>query len=94
MITKREKIEFKWTNSEDDFYLCFVLGYDLMKKDFEQCENKCCDDVFDVCKIIVKAFYVSDEIQNLSMSTYDALEEFLINHQTDIDELLNKKLSI
>lgn len=82
---KRE--EFK----EDDYYLVFVLGYDLLHDKIMKCEERTCDCVFDAMKTIIEMFYESEEIKNFSLSTYDALQQFLENQSFAIDmELFNQ----
>lgn len=80
-------MSFEFTKSEDDYYLVFVLGYDLLQKELYEIP---CDDCFNICKHIVKWFYKSEEIQDLSMSTYQALQEFILNNQNDIDCLIDE----
>ncbi len=77
---------------EDEYYLVFVLGYDLLHDKLMQCDEKACDLVFDTLKDIVKVFLDSAEIEDYSLSTYDALRRFLNNNAIEIDRLLFNNL--
>lgn len=68
--------------TKDDYYLVFVLGYDLLQK--ELCGIPC-DYCFDICTNIIKWFHKSEEINDYSMSLYQALETFILHNQNDID---------
>lgn len=82
-----EREEFK----EDDYYLVFVLGYDLLHDKIMKCEDKTCDNVFNTMKRIVEMFNESKEAKNFRVSTYDALQQFLENQSFAIDmELFNQ----
>lgn len=85
-----ERFEKKFT--EDEYYLAFVLGYDLLHDDILQCEEKACDIVFDTMCEIVELFLNSKENKMYNMSTYDALKEFLRNNKLQIDIILYNKL--
>ena len=84
-----EREVFTFIGNEDDYYLVFVLGYDLLQKDLYKIP---CDDCFNICKDIIKWFYKSEEIHDFSMSTYQALEEFITNNQNDIDCMIDEYL--
>lgn len=76
---------------EDDYYLVFVLGYDLLHDKIMKCEDKSCDNVFETMKTIITMFYESKESKNFYKSTYEALQDFLENHSFDVDmELYNQ----
>lgn len=77
---------------EDEYYLIFVLSYDLLHGKLSQCDEKACDLTFDTMKEIVKLFLDSAENKNLALSTYDALREFLRNNEIEIDRLLFNNL--
>lgn len=83
---KRE--EFK----EDDYYLVFVLGYDLLHDKIMKCKDKTCDNVFNTMKRIVEMFNESKEAKDFNLSTYDALKKFLENQSVAIDTLLFNEL--
>lgn len=78
--------------TEDEYYLVFVLGYDLLQKELMKCENKCCDDVFDTMKEIIKLFLKSEECKNLAYSTYEALKLFLENNIQAVKMILFNSL--
>lgn len=78
--------------NEDEFYLIFVLGYDLLHNELMKCDNKCCDDVFDTLKEIVELFLNSEEYKKLAYSTYDALKLFLENNIQAIKMILFNSL--
>lgn len=77
---------------EDEFYLIFVFGYDLLHNELMKCDNKFCDDVFDTLKEIVELFLKSEECKNFAYSTYDALQLFLENHKQEIKMILFNEL--
>lgn len=78
--------------AEDEYYLVFVLGYDLLHDEIMKCDNKCCDDVFDTLKEIVELFLKSEEYKNLADSTYDALKLFLENNLQAVKMILFNSL--
>lgn len=76
---------------EDDYYLVFVLGYDLLHDKIMKCEEKACDIVFYTMQTIIEMFYISDEAKDFSLSTYDALKQFLENNNFAVEmELYNQ----
>lgn len=77
---------------EDEYYLVFILGYDLLHEDIMKCDNKFCDDVFDTLKEIVELFLKSEECKNLAYSTYKALELFLKNNMQAVKTILFNSL--
>lgn len=84
----RKEIVFE----EDEYYLVFVLGYDLLHDKLEQCEERACDYVFDTLKDIVKLFLDSAECKDFTLSTYDALGWFIDNNEIEIDRILFNNL--
>lgn len=78
--------------SEDEYYLTFVLGYDLLYNELMKCDNKCCDDVFDTLKEIVVLFLNSEECRNLAYSDYEALQLFIKNNMQMIKTILFNSL--
>lgn len=77
---------------EDEYYLVFVLGYDLLHDKLSQCDEKACDLTFDTMKEIVELFLDSVIIKDLSLSTYDALRKFLENNDLVINQILFNNL--
>lgn len=73
---------------EDEYYLVFVLDYDLLHDEIMKCDNKCCDDVFDTLKEIVVLFLNSEEYKNFAYSTYEALQLFINNNMQMIKTIL------
>ena len=78
--------------NEDEFYLIFIFGYDLLHNELMKCDNKFCDDVFDTLKEIVELFLKSEECKNLAYSTYDALKLFLENNIQAVKMILFNSL--
>nr|DAK86231.1 MAG TPA: hypothetical protein [Caudoviricetes sp.] len=78
--------------TEDEYYLVFVLGYDLLHEDIMQCVEHACDIVFDTMAEIIELFLNSEENRNLALSTYDALRKFLSNNKLQIDTILYNNL--
>lgn len=77
---------------EDEYYLVFVLGCDLLHEDIMKCDNKCCDDVFDTLKEIVVLFLNSEECRNLAYSDYEALQLFIKNNMQMVKTTLFNSL--
>lgn len=78
--------------TEEEYYLTFVLGYDLLHDEIMKCDNKCCDDVFDTLKEIIVLFLNSEECKNLAYSTYEALQLFSKNNMQAIKMILFNSL--
>lgn len=78
--------------TDDEYYLVFVLGYELLHAEIMKCDNKCCDDVFDTLKEIIVLFLNSEECRNLAYSTYEALRLFLKNNMQAIKMILFNSL--
>lgn len=87
-IYNKQKEKF----NEDEFYLIFVFGYDLLHNELMKCDNKCCDDVFDTLKEIVVLFLNSEECRNLAYSDYEALQLFIKNNMQVIKTILFNSL--
>lgn len=77
---------------ENDYYVLFVLGYDLLHAELMKCDNKFYDDVFDTLKEIVELFLKSEEYKNFAYSTYDALKLFLENNIQAVKMILFNSL--
>ncbi len=61
---------------DDRDYIMFVLGYDLLNKDFSNSSNPECDIVYHKCKQIAEDFLKSD--YNLTTeSLYEALVVYI-----------------
>lgn len=78
--------------AEDEYYLVFVLGYELLHNEITKCDNKCCDDVFDTLKEIIVLFLNSEECKNFAYSTYEALQLFIKNNMQVIKTILFNSL--
>lgn len=59
-------------------YVVFVLGYDLIQKELKK-RQLACDEAFDICEWITKDFGKSEEKKDLTISEYDALQNFINN---------------
>lgn len=64
---------------ENFYYLCYVLGYDLLHNKLIEQEFNDCDTTFEFCKIVVSQFLESEENKNINKSQYDCLVEFIEN---------------
>lgn len=78
--------------TEDEYYLVFVLGYDLLHDEIMKCDNKCCNNVFDALKEIIVLFLNSEECRNLAYSDYEALQLFIKNNMQMIKTILFNSL--
>lgn len=75
------------------YYLCYVLGYDLLNKELKQsCWNEC-DTTFEVCEKIITKFLKSEENANTTKSQYDSLIEYLENNKSEIINILTRFLN-
>lgn len=77
---------------EQDAYIIYVFGYDLLQNKLKQCEYKECDTTFDTLKEILKMYKGSKEFYNWNKSLYDTLVEFINNYEFEIDTLLFNRL--
>lgn len=79
-------------NKDNFYYLCYVLGYDLLHSELINGYFNECDTTFEACKEIIIKFLKSEENKNTNKSQYDALVEFIENNIKYIDETLSKHL--
>ena len=76
--------------NENFYYLCYVLGYDLLHDDLINTYFNDCDTTFQVVEEIVKKFLKSEENANLNKSQYDCLVDFITNNKDYITKTLDK----
>lgn len=85
------------TKQEEFDYAVFVLGYDLLQKDFAESDKPECDIVHGKCVSIAKKFYDAEfSINNTfvkyceqNKSLYDCLVDFTSNEAVDIESFIN-----
>ena len=77
--------------NEDCYYLCYVLGYDLLHSEYLKSKTTECDSTWEISKKIINEFLQSKELQNTNLSTYDALQEFLRNNKKLINKIINEE---
>lgn len=77
---------------EQDAYIIYVFGYDLLQNKLKQCEQRECDTTFDTLKEILKMYKGSKESFDWNKSLYDTLVEFINNYEFEIDTLLFNRL--
>ena len=82
---KIEEKRRKFAKIEDNYYLTFVLGYDLLQADLNGLP---CDTCFKICKNIIFDFLASEELKNYSLSTYDCLQNYINNNYNTIKEYI------
>jgi len=76
------------TNAVDtENYFIFVLGYDLLHNVLNGIE---CDTAYEICEYVYRQFTYSDELKDFTMSGYDALQKFLENNKSEIENDLSK----
>lgn len=75
-------------NNKSILYYVFVLGYDLLQNDLKGLEN---DEAFKICYKIIELFNNSQEFNNMDLSCYDALKDFLENNNKLISKIINKE---
>lgn len=76
--------------NEDYYYLCYVLGYDLLHNEYKKIKTTECDITWEISKKIINEFLQSEELQNTNLSTYDALQEFLRNNKKLINKIIKE----
>ena len=76
--------------NENFYYLCYVLGYDLLQDALDSSLFNDNTSTFNACKEIIKQFLTSKENKNISKSQYDALCEFLVNERELVSDILDK----
>lgn len=74
-------------NIDTKNYFIFVLGYDLLHNALNGIE---CDIAFEICEYVYRQFEYSDEFSNYRLSGYDALQKFLENNKSEIENDLSK----
>lgn len=67
--------------SYDLAYFAFILGYDLMHDELVKSWHPENDYCFDRCLTLAEEFMESDEYNDLSLSGYEALEEWIGNRK-------------
>ena len=77
---------------EQDAYIIYVFGYDLLQNKLKQCECKECDITFDILKEILGLYKTSKASHNWNKSLYDTLVEFINDYEFEIDTLLFNEL--
>lgn len=70
------------------FYCVFILGRDLLHEELKKLEN---DTAFEVCYKIIKMFDNSKEIDDMKLSCYEALEEYVKNNKKIIECIIQNK---
>jgi len=73
-----------------DYYLAFVLGYDLLQKELSESHISECDLSFDYCLELVKSFKESEEYMDMSRSTYDGLRDWIDYNYEEIIKGMNQ----
>jgi hypothetical protein len=66
-------------------YLAFVLGFDLLQEQLKE-HDLACDEAYDICKNIADDYLKSDYHKDLTISSYDALQKYVL--ETDLGEYL------
>lgn len=77
---------------EQDAYIIYVFGYDLLQNKLKQCEYKECDMTFNTLKEILGLYKTSKASHNWNKSLYDTLVEFINDYEFEIDTLLFNEL--
>ena len=73
--------------SDNDAYMIFVLGYDLLQKKLTSMDDCPCDVAYETCIDIYNKFLDSEEIQQ-DKSEYECLQDWIESHQGTIDRLI------
>lgn len=74
------------------YYLCYVLGYDLLNKELKETAWNCCDCTFEAVEKIIEKFLKSEENKDTTKSQYDALVEYLENNKEKTHKFLTIQL--
>lgn len=82
-----DKHENEWQKNPIDtkYYIAFVLGYDLLWETLNGGYTLECDTCFEICLRLADEFMASEEYKDMSMSTYDALQEWIREWSMEID---------
>lgn len=74
---------------DNDEYMVFVLGYDLLQKLLWEKLNLPCDIAFEVCERVYDDFVKSEENQQ-SKSEYECLQDWVQNNEGKIKGYIPK----
>lgn len=77
------------TPIDEEFYLVYVLGYDLLHDLIAESSEPECDTSFDKCVKIVNKFVQSEEYKQ-EQSAYESLEEWLENNRNKVAMLFGE----
>ena len=72
--------------NEDNYYYIFVLGYDLLHERLLKSNCTECDVAFEICKTAYKSFLESCYNDNLDKSTYENLQQFVLDTIFDFEK--------
>ena len=75
---------------DEQDYITFVLGYDLLHDDFD-IRNMECDTAFDIANEIAKCFLKSDYYTDYQFSMYDALQHYISENRGEIESFIADK---
>lgn len=78
---------------ENDYYILFELGYDLLHHKLMKCEEKACDSVWYALQSILDIYKQSEEYHDFHNSQYTTLQNFVNNHEFEIDTELYNQLN-
>lgn len=75
------------TRNDNDSYMIFVLGYDLLQKKLTLLDDCPCDIAYETCIDIYNEFLESEENQQ-EKSEYECLQDWIENHPGTISRLI------
>lgn len=71
-------------------YITFILGYDLLNKDFNNSKTPECDIVYDFCNKLSDKFVNTECYKNNNISLYEALEKWVEANKSSIKKDFEK----
>lgn len=74
--------------AEDEYFLIFALGYNLLRDEIMKCNIMSYYDIFNALKKIVKLFISSDDYTDFNRTVCKSLKLFLENNMKIIKIIL------
>lgn len=71
-------------------YISFILGYDLLNKNFSNSKTPECDIVYDFCNKLSDKFINTEYYRNNNISLYEALEKWVEANKSSIKKDFEK----
>jgi hypothetical protein len=79
--------------NNNDAYMIFVLGYDLLQEELTSFDGCPCDLAYEACIDIYNEFLASKE-SNQNKSEYECLQDWINTHQEKIDYIIKLNFNL